>query len=135
MTLHRHKEFRLLLSILALLFISTVVFAIHVGLPSGFRVSVGLIFLLIIPGLSLSYTFWSHQRFTTLERLLVSVAVSLAIVPTLTFILSKFGFLITGQATFMVVSLIILVGAIGACVRYFWLIPRQRRDRSARDVR
>jgi len=107
----------------AIILFHAIVFA-YIAFQLDFKTAVrfigGLSALLLLPGLSLSYAFWGSQHFDPLERILLSIALSIATVPTIMFMGTKFGIKITGASTSLVILTIIAVGVLGMIIRRFF---------------
>ena len=82
--------------------------------PSA-RIILGLAFLLWLPGWSVSLNFWPVGRIDEWERLLIAIALSLAIVPVLMFVLAKSGIAISATST-VIETLVVIVAALAAMV-------------------
>lgn len=124
---------------LAILSIIALIMSFWLGLVSSFRLVFGLIFLLFIPGLVWSYVFFPNADSTLIsnadktlktgeknndgidwiERIILSVALSLALVPLFIFFINKIGVKINVLSVFLEVLSIILIGSAILFARFF----------------
>lgn len=79
-----------LLSILTLVIISLIL-SIRFPIWQSFRIVFGSVYLLFLPGFVWSWIFWKKGELDVIERFLLSFALSMAIVPLVTFFLNKIG--------------------------------------------
>lgn len=136
-----------ILVFLAILSIIALISSIWLGFVSSFRLIFGLLYILFIPGLVWSYVFFCRSRFdadtnlptgqagadTTLkkvsdekndgidwiERIILSIALSLALVPLVIFFVNKIGVKINLLSVFLEVFGIILIGSAILTARFF----------------
>lgn len=110
-----------LLSLLAGIFVVLIVFcSFQLGFTAGLRAAAGLFALLLLPGLALSFALWDISHFNLLERLIVALTLSIATIPMITYILSKYGVPITGATTGIVIGAIIFLSVSGILLRLFF---------------
>ena len=121
--------FLVILSIIAL------VMSFWLGFASSFRLVFGLLYILFIPGLVWSYVFFENRGITQkrtqnnadttdtgidwIERIILSVALSLALVPLFIFFVNKLGVKINILSIFLEVLSIILIGSVILFARFF----------------
>ena len=79
------------------------------------RVVFGSVYVLFLPGLALSFVFFKKREIDIIERIALSFALSIAVVPLLVFYLNLIGMKINALNVFLVVSLII-----GVSVGIMW---------------
>ena len=80
----------------------------------SFRVVFGSIFVLFLPGFVWTFVFFSNKgekKVDLIERVALSFALSIAIVPLVVFYLNLIGLKISAWSSFIVVLLIVLIGA------------------------
>lgn len=120
---------------LAILSIIAFVMSFWLGFVSSFRLVFGLLYILFIPGFIWSYVFFKDEKAvdqkqitTTLkedskidviERIILSVALSLALVPLFIFFINKVGVKINFLSVFLEVLGIILIGVSILFARFF----------------
>ena len=91
------------------LLLLSLVLTIWMGLEA-FRVVFGSVFVLFLPGFFLTYNFFKEQDW--LERIALSFALSIAIVPLITFYLSLLGMPISVLSTSLVIIGILIISTI-----------------------
>jgi uncharacterized membrane protein len=92
----------------------------------------GIVFLVFLPGYCLSYFFWPKQEIDALERIVIAIALSLAIVPVTMFILNKArGVEINGLNTVIQVLGISVIATGLAVLRHFWSKRKSKKSSSA----
>jgi uncharacterized membrane protein len=83
------------------------------------RVIFGSIYVLFIPGFILTFLFYNKREINWLERIILSMAISIAAVPTLIFFINLiFGIKITTFNVVMEIFILILLSAGGIYFRY-----------------
>ena len=102
-----------LLTLGILLVVSTLFLSFSYSLTKSLRITVGLLFLLWLPGWTISLIFWPMERLSWIERLVLSLTLSLATIPMLMFVMGKFGFQI-GLTTTVIEVLAVTAVAAGA---------------------
>lgn len=93
--------------------------------------AIGIVCLVFLPGYSLSFFFWPWAKLEIIERLVISIALSLATVPVVMFISSKAGGEITYTNTVIQVVLIIIAAIMLTVLRSGWRIWLRRRKNKA----
>lgn len=80
-------------SILSIFILVLVALILTIGLPidQAFRIVFGSVYLLFIPGFVWSWVFWKKDQLDTIERFTLSLALSIAIIPLVIFLLNKVG--------------------------------------------
>jgi hypothetical protein len=100
----------ILIGIFVLVLLS-VVLGFFIGFLSSFRIIFGSVFVLLVPGAFLSYAFFPAREIDVLERVALSFALSIAVVPLLVFYLNLLGMKITAlSVSLVVVGICILTG-------------------------
>lgn len=110
-------------SVLAMTLLAFTVAIFSINVTQASRFSIGSIVLLILPGLSLSYVFWDYKHFSTIERMLMSMALSIATIPTITYVLTKYNVPINLRTTLIVVCVVTFLGVLGIFIRRLWIRP------------
>ena len=117
------KNLKLIIAIVVLLVIISAVIPIFatVSVLESFRIVFGCVYVLFIPGLIISYIFFPYTKksedpsqkgsIDLLERIALSFALSIAIIPLLLFYFNLIGIKISFLNSFLVISGIILVSS------------------------
>jgi len=94
---------------LALTIISLIV---SIWLPpvQSFRIVFGSVYVLFLPGLVLTFAFFKKKEIDVIERIALSFALSIAVVPLLVFYLNLLGMKINILNTILVIAFIITSG-------------------------
>jgi uncharacterized membrane protein len=74
----------------------------------------GAFYILFLPGFALSFLFFSRGAIDVIERVALSFALSVAVVPLLTFYLSLVGLKIRFWSVFAEVAFVIIASAVAA---------------------
>jgi uncharacterized membrane protein len=83
----------------------------------SFRIVFGSIYVLFIPGWIWSFVFFNNQgekKIDLIERIALSFALSIAIVPLVVFYLNLIGLRISAFSSFFVILVLIVIGLIFA---------------------
>ncbi|MBU0732195.1 DUF1616 domain-containing protein [Patescibacteria group bacterium] len=80
------------------------------------RIVFGLIYLLFLPGFLLSFLFFK-SNWIWLERILISIGLSMAIVPVAIFLMNLIGFKLTTLNIFLEILLILAV--LGGLIAFY----------------
>jgi uncharacterized membrane protein len=80
----------------------------------GIEPILGALYILFLPGFTLSFVFFARQQIDLIERVALSFALSVAVVPLLAFYLNLAGVKIKFWTVFLEVLAIILVSGIAA---------------------
>jgi hypothetical protein len=115
----------------AVLFVLSAVLSFWLGL-SAFRVVFGAVFVLFVPGFSLSYAFFGSKEIDVLERIALSFALSIAVVPLIVFYLNLAGMRISALSVSIVV---VFVTALGYVVYRYKPFLVQRFSKKKNNVR
>jgi uncharacterized membrane protein len=75
---------------------------------------IGAFYILFMPGFALSYLFFARGKVDVVERIALSFALSVAVVPLVTFYLNLVGVKIKFWSVFLEVAFIILAAGIAA---------------------
>jgi len=86
------------------------IFSIWLGVEQSFRIVFGSVYVLFLPGLVLTFAFFKGREIDIIERVALSFALSIAIVPLLVFYLNLIGMKINALNASLVVAFIILAG-------------------------
>jgi len=80
-------------SILSIFILVLVALILTIGLPmdQAFRIVFGSVYLLFIPGFVWSWIFWKKDQLDAIERFTLSLALSIALIPLVVFLLNKVG--------------------------------------------
>ncbi|MFA4930476.1 MAG: DUF1616 domain-containing protein [Patescibacteria group bacterium] len=80
------------------LFFSTLSIALIIAILSvwvpfitSIRIIFSFLYLLVLPGLVLSYVFWKHGEIDPIERITLSIGLSLGSIPLVVYVLNKIG--------------------------------------------
>jgi len=106
------RKARIILGIvLGLLIISFVIGLVSsLSILESFRIVFGSVFVLFLPGYILSYLFFLEGKIDSLERVALSFALSIAVVPLVVFYLNLVGLRISLLNSFFTVLGIIVLG-------------------------
>ena len=86
-----------------------IIMSFSLTLSESFRLVFGSAFMLFLPGFVLTWIFWGVKNISYLERFMLSIVLSIAIVPLIIFLLNKVGILISTLNVFIIVSVIIII--------------------------
>lgn len=100
------------LIVVAGLTVVAIIMSFSLSLSESFRLVFGSAFMLFLPGFVLTWIFWKKGEISHLERFMLSLVFSIAIVPLFVFLLNTIGILITALNIFLIVSGIIIIGVI-----------------------
>ena len=113
MNLKQLKENKILkyslVSIFGLIVLS-LVGSIWLGIEQSFRIVFGSVYVLFLPGLVLTFAFFKGKEIDVLERIALSFALSIAVVPLSVFYLNLVGMKINILNAGLVIAFIILAG-------------------------
>ena len=93
------------------------------AIMTALRIIFGSIYMLFLPGYWLTLSFFQKKEIDLLERFALSFALSISVVPLLTFYINLIGIKITQLSIRWVVTLIILANAL-----YLWYNKRNHYD-------
>ena len=113
--LKENKILRYILGVILGLAILSLIISIWLGVQQSFRIVFGSVYVLFLPGLVMTFVFFpiknrGEKEIDILERIALSFALSIAIVPLLVFYLNLVGMKINVLNTSLVIAFIILVG-------------------------
>jgi len=103
--------------------ILSLIISIWLGVQESFRIVFGSLYILFLPGLVLTFAFFRDKEIDIIERIALSFALSIAVVPLLVFYLNLIGMKIDVINVVLVVAIVIL-GGIGAI---FWKKKKNRK--------
>ncbi|HAZ28797.1 MAG TPA: hypothetical protein DCY48_03440 [Candidatus Magasanikbacteria bacterium] len=92
------------------------------GVVKGFRIVFGLIYITVLPGLVLSYILFpgSEKKIDMLERLVLSIGLSFAIVPLIIFSANYLGLPVSPLSIFFCVGGSTMAGVLFLIARRWW---------------
>ena len=96
-------------AILGLAILSLII-SIWLGVQQSFRIVFGSFYILFLPGLVLTFAFFGKKEIDIIERIALSFALSIAVVPLLVFYLNLIGMKIDVLNVILVVFLVIMGG-------------------------
>lgn len=98
-------------SILGIIILIIISFLLCFWLPilQSLRVVFGLVYLLFLPGFVWSWVFWQKSELDGIERFILSLVLSIAIVPLVVYFLNKIGVKINLLNTFLEILGIIVI--------------------------
>lgn len=111
MNLEQLKENKILkytLGVILGLTVFSLVVSIWLGIGQSFRIVFGSVYVLFLPGFVLTFAFFEKKEIDVTERVALSFALSIAIVPLLVFYLNLIGMKINVLNANLVVAFIIL---------------------------
>ncbi|MCD6528123.1 DUF1616 domain-containing protein [bacterium] len=92
-------------------------FSIWLGIEQSFRIVFGSVYVLFLPGLVLTFVFFKREEIDIIERIALSFALSIAVVPLLVFYLNLIGMKINPLNVSLVIAGIIIL-ALGIIFRH-----------------
>lgn len=104
----------LIIGMICLVIISLII-SIWLPILHSLRIVFGAIYLLFLPGFSWSWIFWKKGEIDVIERITLSIVLSIALVPLLVFLLNKLGIMINSInliweiATSIMIAIIVLI--------------------------
>lgn len=90
--------------------ILSLIISIWLGIQQSFRIIFGSFYILFLPGLVLTFAFFRKKEIDIIERIALSFALSIAVVPLLVFYLNLIGMKIDVLNVILVVVLIVIGG-------------------------
>jgi len=114
--LKENKVLKYILGVILGLTILSLITSIWLGIQESFRIVFGSVYILFLPGLVLTFAFFREKEIDIIERIALSFALSIAVVPLLVFYLNLIGMKID-VINIVLVVVIIVFGGIGAI---FW---------------
>lgn len=96
---------------LIVLIVGSIVLSFFIGLEA-FRIIFGSVYVLFMPGLVWTYVFFRNKEIDGLERIALSFALSIAIVPLMVFYLNLIGMKLNVLSVSLVILFIIVLGLI-----------------------
>lgn len=107
-----NKYFKYTLLTIFIFVIISLILSIWLSILQSFRIIFGAIYLLFIPGFVWSWVFWKKGALDVIERFILSLILSIAIVPLVVFLLNKVGMGINLFNSFLEILGIIILGFI-----------------------
>jgi uncharacterized membrane protein len=108
--LKENKVLKYILGVILGLTILSLIFSIWLGVQESFRIVFGSVYVLFLPGLVLTFAFFREKEIDIIERIALSFALSIAVVPLLVFYLNLIGMKINVINVVLVIALIIMGG-------------------------
>jgi uncharacterized membrane protein len=96
--------------VLFILIVLTLLIGIWLGFLQSSYIIFGTFYLLFLPGFIWSWIFWSKSEIKTIERIILSLVLSIAITPLVLFIFMKFGAEFNTLNAFLEILLFIVLG-------------------------
>jgi len=90
--------------------IFSLIISIWLGIQQSFRIIFGSFYILFLPGLVLTFAFFGKKEIDIIERIALSFALSIAVVPLLVFYFNLIGMKIDVLNVILVVFLVIIGG-------------------------
>ena len=90
--------------------IFSLIISIWLGVQQSFRIIFGSFYILFLPGLVLTFAFFGKKEIDIIERIALSFALSIAVVPLLVFYFNLIGMKIDVLNVILVVFLVIIGG-------------------------
>jgi len=100
------------LLVLLFLIIISLILSIWKPLIFSFRVVFGSFYFLFLPGLVLSFSFFNKEEIDIIERIALSFALSISVIPLFVFYLNLAGIKINLLNVFLITTAIIILGLI-----------------------
>ena len=117
-TIMKKKSIINALIVLAGLIVVALILGIQLGLSQSFRLVFGSVFMLFLPGFIVTWILWGKKTISPIERFVLSLVFSIAIVPLVVFLLNKTGVLITSANIIIIVAAILLIGGVILFYKY-----------------
>lgn len=105
--LKKDKILKYTLTVILGLAVCASVSSIWLGIGQSFRIVFGSFYVLFLPGLVLTLVFFKEEEIDVIERVALSFALSIAVIPLLVFYLNLIGMKISTPNVFLVVAFII----------------------------
>lgn len=101
-------------SMIAILSLAIISLILSIWLPviQSFRIVFGTVYLLFLPGFVWSWVFWKKGEIDVIERFILSLALSIAIIPLIVFFLNKVGVKINLLNSVLEILVVIIIGII-----------------------
>ncbi len=117
-TIMKKKSIINALIVLGGLIVVALILGIQLGLSQSFRLVFGSVFMLFLPGFIVTWILWGKKTISPIERFVLSLVFSIAIVPLVVFLLNKTGVLITSANIIIIVAAILLIGGVILFYKY-----------------
>lgn len=110
----KKKAFKIGLLMIGILILISIVLGFILGFLESFRIIFGSVYVLFLPGFILTYLFFpnnlnENEKIDWIERIALSFALSIAIVPLITFYLNLIGIKINLLNSFLTILAIIVI--------------------------
>lgn len=93
------------------LIIASLLLSIKLSFEQSFRIVFGIFFILFLPGFVWSFVFFKIYSLDSLERIVISVALSVSTIPLIIFLINKFSNIkINPVNTLIEITVFILIG-------------------------
>ncbi|MDD5638482.1 MAG: DUF1616 domain-containing protein [Candidatus Pacebacteria bacterium] len=127
--LKENKVLKYILGVILGLVILSLIISIWLGIQESFRIVFGSVYILFLPGLVLTFAFFREKEIDIIERIALSFALSIAVVPLLVFYLNLIGMKIDVINIVLVVAIIVF-GGIGVI---FWKKEKTEKNLTEAD--
>jgi len=117
--LYNMKKKWLKYSILSILILTLISLLGSIWLPiwQSFRIVFGTVYLLFLPGFVWSWVFWKKGEIEWIERIVLSLALSIGIVPLTVFVLNKVGIKINLFNSIFEILILVIIATIVVAVQ------------------
>jgi len=108
------KIFKIWILVLIILLVTSLILSVWSSLLDSFRIVFGSVYVLFLPGYFLTYLFFpknlnENERIDAIERIALSFALSIAVVPLIVFYLNLLGMKISVVNVFITILAIIII--------------------------
>jgi uncharacterized membrane protein len=113
-----------LILILSLLLLALLL-SIWLPIAQSLRIVFGAVYLLFLPGFIWSHVFWKGKEINYIERFILSLALSIALVPLTVFVFNKIGLRVNVVNSFLEIFGIIVAGIIALLIKNKLALKKQ----------
>lgn len=111
-----------IVSILVILTITSLILATKLGFSESFRAVFGLFGLIFLPGYVWTWAFFPRKDLDIVQRILLAIALSIALGPMVLFFFNKLGVKISIINIIWEILLLIAVGGLS----YYWQLKKRK---------
>lgn len=104
-------------TVVFVLFLISALAAFWIPLSQSVRVVFGLWFTLFVPGYVWSHVFWKKQTIDPIERIAISLVLSMTVVSLTTFLLHRIGIRVSLLSSVSTVAAYVLLGIVAVGIR------------------
>jgi len=122
-----NKTVKIIFGLVLSLFLMVFVFSFHFGFVKAIRLVVGSFYILCCPGLALTYVAFGSKGIDWLERVALSLALSISVVSLMVFYFSKMGIPINSLNVFLEITGLIVIALLFFWRRYYYSHKEGRR--------